>query len=128
MKFVIDTHTFLWLTSGDPQLSQTALDLLQDAESEIWLSEVSLWEIAIKMNIGKLTLSDAFEIFIAEQTAAYRIDILDVTVAHLSKLISLPLHHRDPFDRLLVAQALAENLPFVSIDAKLDAYGVNRIW
>lgn len=128
MKYLLDTHGFLWLTSGDPRLSATARALLKDPDAEIFLSVASLWEIAVKVNIGKLTLDDDFKPFVTNQMIAYRIDRLDVTIEHLSTLIALPLHHRDPFDRLIIAQAVAENLPIISVDVKFDAYPVKRLW
>lgn len=128
MKLLLDTHTFLWFTGNHPQLSTTARDLLEDGDNDLWLSVVSLWEIAIKMSIGKLALKRDFASLIPEEMAANGIQRLTMELPHLSTLIALPLHHRDPFDRLIIAQAMAENLPIVSIDAKFDAYPVKRLW
>jgi PIN domain nuclease of toxin-antitoxin system len=131
MRLLIDTHTFLWFVEGDPQLSAEARRLLEDADNEIWLSLASVWEMAIKFSIGKLTLLDRVRPFaehLSDLIESNGIAILPVTLPQVLHVATLPLHHRDPFDRLLVAQSLTEGMPLVSADAVLDAYRVRRLW
>ena len=127
MKFLIDTHTFLWFISDTPQMSKTALGLLE-SEADILLSIASLWEIAIKHSLSKLELPEPFDIFVTHQIAENDIDILPVQISHLSEMILLPFHHKDPFDRLLIGQAIAEGLPVISADSVFDSYPVERHW
>ncbi len=128
MKYLLDTHTLLWFLKGDNKLSDKARQLIDSPRNEKFLSIASLWEIAIKVNLGKLVLDKPFEKLFPEQLHFNRIEILDITVDSLIKLTTLPFHHRDPFDRLIIAQALVEELPIIGIDAAFDAYGINREW
>ena len=127
MKLLLDTHAFLWFIEDNPRLSVQAKALLE-SDVELLISTASLWEIAIKTSIGKLTLAQPFEVFIPKQLEMNLITILPVELAHLAIVSALPFYHRDPFDRLLIAQARAEQLPLVSVDAAFDAYAINRIW
>lgn len=127
MKILIDTHAFLWFINDHPNLSNNAAELLE-SDIDILLSIASLWEIAIKVNLKKLTLPDAYETFIPKQLTLNSIEVLPVTIEHLTVVAKLPLHHRDPFDRLLIAQAIAENIEIISADRKFDSYGINRRW
>ena len=127
MKFLLDAHTFLWFIEDNPRLSTEAKKLLE-SNVDLLISAGSLWEIAIKISIGKLTLTQPFEAFIPDQLAKNAIGLLPITVEHLVLVSALPFHHRDPFDRLLIAQAIAEQLSIVSIDEKFDSYSVNRVW
>jgi PIN domain nuclease of toxin-antitoxin system len=108
-------------------LSATIKTLIE-SDTDVLLSVVSLWEIAVKVSIGKMTLPDIFERFIPEQLMINDIEILPISLPHLTLISALPFHHRDPFDRLLIAQSIVEDLPIASIDKAFDAYGVNRIW
>jgi len=128
MRLLLDTHAVLWFIANDPQLSPTARDLIRDGGNELWYSTASLWEIAIKLNLGKLKLGGSFPDFIDQQLAHNRIQVVPITLAHLGIVSQLALHHRDPFDRLIIAQAIAETLPVISIDQKFDLYPVKRIW
>lgn len=128
MRLLLDTHTFLWFLSDDAQLSDPARKLIEDSANEILLSMASLWEMAIKISLGKLTIGGPFDTFIPEQIALNSIGLLSITLAHTAAVSTLPFHHRDPFDRLLIAQSLVDSVPIVSRDAVLDAYGVVRIW
>ena len=128
MRLIIDTHTFLWAAEDISQLSKTSRDLVRDGSHELWLSSASVWEIAIKVSLGKLKLSSTFETFIPLQLALNRVETLEANLQHYALVARLPLHHRDPFDRLIIAQAMAEGVPVVSIDDKFDAYGVTRLW
>jgi PIN domain nuclease of toxin-antitoxin system len=128
VKFIADTQAFLWFVTDSPRLSRRAKELLEAADSERLFSIASVWEIAIKTSIGKLSLAKPFAEFIPEQLQRNGFEILGLTVEHTAKVAVLPLHHRDPFDRMLVAQGLAESLPLLSCDDRLDAYGVQRLW
>ena len=128
MRLLLDTHAFLWFFIGNTSLSATARALIEDESNEKFFSVASLWEIAIKVSIGKLTLSAPFDDIFPDQIANNGIDLLGITSAHVSAITTLPFHHRDPFDRLLIAQALIEQMQIVSADAALDAYSITRIW
>jgi PIN domain nuclease of toxin-antitoxin system len=128
MNLLLDTHTFLWFIADSDRLSQKARALIEDESNRIYLSAASLWEIAIKVSLGKLNLSEPFETFIPEQLDVNSVELLGISVSHASRVASLPFHHRDPFDRLLAAQALTEDIPILSGDEVLDAYGVTRVW
>jgi PIN domain nuclease of toxin-antitoxin system len=125
---LLDTHSFLWFIAGDDRLSGTARAFIEDLENPIYVSIATLWEIAIKYSLGKLTLKWPYHELISTQTASQGINVLGIELSHLAELTDLPLHHRDPFDRLLVAQARAERMPIISMDRALDAYGVERLW
>jgi PIN domain nuclease of toxin-antitoxin system len=128
MRLLIDTHTFLWFVTNDPLLSAAALALLVDPGNEILLSPASFWEVAIKVSIGKYPMTVPFDRFFTEGIEGNDMVILPLEIRHASVLSSLPMHHKDPFDRMIVAQAIVENLPIVSIDEALDAYGITRLW
>lgn len=128
VKFLLDTHTFIWFILDVRQLSAVAKTIIEDRNSKILVSTASLWEIAIKMSLGKLDMGAPFEQLIPGQLIANRMEILPISVAHLYQVAQLPFHHRDPFDRLLIAQSLSENLPILSRDATFDHYAVQRVW
>jgi PIN domain nuclease of toxin-antitoxin system len=127
MKVLLDTHAFLWFVNDDPQLSLAAKTLME-SEVDLLLSVASLWEISIKVGIGKLDLPKLFDVFIPEQLEHNEIELLQIELKHLTPLTSLPLHHRDPFDRLLISQSLVEELTILSADKIFDRYAVNRSW
>ena len=128
MRYLLDTNALLWFLANDKKLSHKARQLIESSSNESFLSIVSLWEIAIKTALGKLDLAEPFEQMFPKQLQLNRIEVLDITVDSLIKLTTLPLHHRDPFDRLIIAQGLVEKLPIISIDTVFDAYGINREW
>jgi PIN domain nuclease of toxin-antitoxin system len=128
MNILLDTHAFLWFVNDDPQLSDPAKRLIEDESSQPFLSAASLWEIAIKISLGKLNLKQPYEIFIPQQLTMNGIGILNITMEHTAAVATLPFHHRDPFDRLLVVQSKIENMPLVSVDSILDMYGITRVW
>ncbi len=127
MKVLLDTHAFLWFVNDDPQLSLAAKTLME-SEVDLLLSVASLWEISIKVGIGKLDLPKLFDVFIPEQLEINEIELLPIELRHLTPLTSLPLHHRDPFDRLLISQSLVEELTILSADKIFDRYAVSRSW
>jgi PIN domain nuclease of toxin-antitoxin system len=126
MRVLIDTHVFIWWTSDIKKLSVGAYNLLQDPSAEVIVSLISIWEIQIKASLGKLQLKSTLQEVIEDEINRNRIELLPLS--HIYALSTLPHHHRDPFDRLLVAQAFVENLSIISIDEKFDAYGISRIW
>jgi PIN domain nuclease of toxin-antitoxin system len=128
VKLLLDTHAFLWFVTNDPRLSETALDSIAEPTNDILLSPASYWEIAIKVSLGKYPLAVPFEVFFREGTESGDMAILPIDLPHAAVLASLPLHHKDPFDRMLVSQAIAEQVPIVSTDSALDAYGIQRVW
>ncbi len=129
MRLLLDTHILLWYVLGDSQLSPTSRALILDPANEILISPASFWEIAIKVSIGKLELHAPFEDFFEVCLNRYGFGILPVEVRHAAQVSHLPFYsgHKDPFDRLLVAQALTDNLVLLSVDSKLDQYSVTRM-
>lgn len=128
MRLLLDTHTLLWFALGDRQLSATALSAINDPTNEKLVSPATFWEIAIKVSLGKLLLHQRYEDFIDRAVPQNGFVILPIEPRHTAALVTLPFHHRDPFDRLLVAQSLVEGVSIVSADAVLDSYGVTRVW
>lgn len=128
MRLLLDTHSFLWFIAGSDKISVAARDLIEDSANEPSLSMASLWEMAIKVSIGKLKLAQPFEKLIPEQMKLNGIGMLNIRVEHVSQVVQLPFHHRDPFDRLLIAQAQVEGMPIVGADEAFDAYTVTRMW
>lgn len=128
MRVLLDTHAFLWFITNDPLLSATARTLIADPNNEILISPASYWETAIKISVGKYPLHAPFEAFITQGIEGNDFEVLPIQPKHTSALTNLPFHHRDPFDRLLVAQAKVEAIEIVSNDAVLDAYGIKRLW
>src|SRR5215213_196665 len=107
MRALLDTHSFIWFVEGDQNLSPAARQSITDPANEILLSAASLWEIAIKVSIGKLSLTQPFQTSVLGQMAYNDIRLLDISVAHILEVLTLPFHHRDPFDRMIIAQASA---------------------
>ncbi len=128
MRLLLDTHTFLWFVLKDPRLSEPALTLMKNLDNELLISPASYWEIAIKVSIGKYQIPDSFQTWMEQQLLTNDLNILPIQVAHAAKVATLPFHHRDPFDRLLIAQALVEDIPVISLDGKFDQYSVKRRW
>ena len=128
MKLLLDTHTFLWFIMGSPDLSADARALIEDGANENSLSVASLWEMAIKLSIGKLALASPFEVLIPQQLSLNGIELLNIKTDHASVVATLPFHHYDPFDRLLIAQAMVEKMPIISIDTAFDVYSITRLW
>lgn len=125
--YLLDTNVFLFFINADAALSARSRELLESAET-LLISTASLWEIAIKASLGKLILPSSFSEFIPKQLDENAIDILPITLSHLKSLSRLPFHHKDPFDRLVIAQSISEKLSVVSSDSAFDLYEVERIW
>jgi len=125
---LLDTHTLLWFVADRDECSPLALTAISDEVNEIYISTASLWEIAIKTTAGKLQLSMSLNDFIEEQFDENAFTLLPIRVGHVLRITELPLIHRDPFDRMLIAQGLVEGMPVISRDVQFDAYGVQRIW
>ena len=128
MKLLLDSHTLIWAADDPAKLTALAQALLQDPSHDRLVSAASLWEIAIKFSLGRLPLSLPYRQWMDKAIADLGLILLPITLDHAERQASLPWHHRDPFDRLIVAQTQFEGLPVVSADAKLDIYGITRIW
>jgi PIN domain nuclease of toxin-antitoxin system len=128
MRYLLDTHAYLWQVDGSPDLSPAARNIIADDANTIYLSIASLWELAIKVSIGKLQIERTVLELASTIPAMYGYEALQITPQHLHTLSRLPFHHRDPFDRLLVAQSVVEYLTILSNDDALDAYGIERRW
>ena len=128
MKVLLDTYACLWFVWNSVQLSATARARIVDPNNEIYLSPANYWELAIKIRIGKLRLAEPYEVFVTREIQQNCIRILPILVSHTAVLTTLPLHHRDPFDRLLVAHAMVEQMRLVSADPVFDSYPVTRLW
>lgn len=127
MRALLDTQVFLWFLLDDPRLSKPMMDILTDRDAELLFSVASLWEINIKYGLGKLTLPDRPGTYLPMHLDRHEIKLLPIDGAHAYAVADLPPHHRDPFDRMLAAQAQVEGLPIVSADDIFDAYGIRRI-
>ncbi|MBF0547148.1 MAG: type II toxin-antitoxin system VapC family toxin [Candidatus Riflebacteria bacterium] len=128
MNLLLDSHTFLWFIEGNSKLSFQAKQLIENQENEKLISIASLWEIGIKISLGRLSLLQPFEELFTKQMELNGFLLLPIRTAHISRIISLPFHHRDPFDRIIIAQCLEENLSVVSVDFAFDKYPIKRLW
>ena len=127
MNLLLDTHAFLWFVAGDERLSARARQAMEDEDAELFLSAASIWEMAIKSSLGRLTLPAPLSEYVAEKLE-HGFRVLPIDWTHAAAVEKMPLHHRDPFDRLLVAQAVAEGMPLVSADPEFRPYKVKMIW
>lgn len=128
MNYLLDTHSFLWFINDDKALSATAKVLIEDVNNVIFLSVGSVWEMAIKVSLHKLTIPSPFADFLTEQLRENNIVLYPIQMAHFGLVVTLPFHHRDPFDRLIIAQSLTDQIPIIGQDQIFDAYGVKRYW
>ncbi|CAD5949609.1 hypothetical protein PCC9214_02466 [Planktothrix tepida] len=128
MRVLIDTHVFIWWTSDYKNLSLSVYNLLCDPNTEVFLSIVSIWEMQIKLSLGKIQFKRALPQLIEDEVKRNKIQLLPIDLSHIYALSDLPNHHRDPFDRLLIAQAKSEKLVIISIDEKFDSYEIERLW
>ena len=128
MKILLDTHAFLWWILDLPRLSIRARSAIEDKSNIILFSAAGAWEIVIKSQLGKITLPDASDVFIIEQMIVNAFEPLAISIEHVIQLRALPVHHRDPFDRIMIAQCQAENLLFLTSDPLIKQYSVNTLW
>lgn len=128
MRLLLDTHAFLWFLLDDPRLSAAAGDAIADPRNLVEISPASYWEIAIKIRLRKYVLPEPYQIFMEREITENDFRILPIEPKHTALLTTMPLHHGDPFDRLMVAQAIVEGSPLVGGDAALDSYSVQRLW
>lgn len=128
MKVLLDTCAFIWLVTDDPKLSGLAKEIFLDEGNEILLSAVTGFEIAVKYSLGKLQLAEPPGEFVTNRMNANALTELPVSMSHALALQNMPLHHKDPFDRLLVAQAIVNQIPLLSADQQLSAYAIKRLW
>ena len=128
MRYLLDTHALLWWIADAPELSARARSLIEPADHEILVSAVSGWEISVKYQLGKLKLAGPPDVVIPQHVAENGFAVLPVTLAHGVQVHRIPLHHRDPFDRMLVAQSQLERVPIVSRDAAFAAYDIDVLW
>jgi PIN domain nuclease of toxin-antitoxin system len=126
MKVLIDTHVLLWGLQNEAKLSRRVRVLLPAAD--VWISVASLWEIIAKVQVGKLALPTPLGDYLTAKLTANGVSVLALTFDHVKRLEELPLHHRDPFDRILIAQSLNESMPLVSADPQFEKYSVELIW
>jgi PIN domain nuclease of toxin-antitoxin system len=127
MRLLLDTHVFIWMHAAPERLSKKARELLVDADQKLFLSVASAWELGIKVARGQLSLPNDLEEYVLSRSSAARIAILPIELSHVFEAAALPAHHRDPFDRMLVAQARVEDLTLISGDPWLSRYEVARV-
>jgi PIN domain nuclease of toxin-antitoxin system len=128
MNYLLDTHAFIWWITGSDLMPATMAEWLSQASGAIWISVASLWEMSIKIRLGKLKMPEPFDNYVLRQIHMNRLEILPIHAPHVFGTMKLPMHHRDPFDRLLIAQASIEKLTLISQDEALRAYDVPMIW
>ncbi len=128
MRLLLDTHTLIWAVDDPSKHGHAAASILEDPKNELLLSAGTIWEISIKVGIGKLSLSLTLRQWLEQAMSEMGLVVLPITVAYSDVQSRLPAHHGDPFDRLLVAQAQVDGVPLISSDAIFDRYGVSRIW
>jgi PIN domain nuclease of toxin-antitoxin system len=128
VKILLDTHTLFWSVQEPAKLSSGALAAIQDPGNDRLLSAATLWELAIKVGQGKIAMSLPYRSWMNTAISDLKLIILPVTVEYADRQSTLPAHHKDPFDRMMIAQALVDVIPIVSVDAAFDPYGVTRIW
>lgn len=130
MKLLLDTHAFLWLLNDDYDYlrGKAAKQLFLDENNSLFFSLASVWEMPIKVSLGKLDIQQPLADFLLEQLAINNITLLEIDFKHVLKTMELPFHHRDPFDRLLIAQTIIEDMVLLSVDSAFDAYDVGHVW
>ena len=131
MSTILDTHAFLWFVNDEDALSATARSVIEDQRNSLYLSVASIWETAIKVSVGKLALTSSLQDFVDAQLGRNEIDILPITVEHAGLVAKLPFPesgHRDPFDRMIIAQSMYHDFAVLTRDAAFDAYAIERLW
>ncbi len=128
MQLLLDSHVFLWWVEDDPKLSNLARNLIANTDNDCFVSLATAWELAIKAGQGKLNLKSTVSNYVGRHIQINAFNLLDVKLAHIDGVELLPPHHKDPFDRLLIAQAKSEGLQLISADIAFDAYKIDRLW
>ncbi len=128
MRYLLDTHAFLWFVGGIEGFSQEVIDLIIDSRNQKLLSIASIWELSIKISLKKIKIEGSLIDFVKSECEKNGFDLLNITLEHLNKPSHLPFHHKDPFDRLIITQALVESIPIISSDEVFEKYKVKRIW
>jgi PIN domain nuclease of toxin-antitoxin system len=128
VKLLLDTQCWLWWFAQPERLNEEVIAQIADENNELWLSVASIWEIGIKVAIGKLPLPDPLDSYISSRMAQLRVRSLEITASHALQSAALPLHHRDPFDRMLIAQAQIEEMMLVSADSMFNKYDISLLW
>ncbi len=128
MKVLLDTHVFLWWITDDPRISPKVSTIMVDGDNDLFLSAASIWEIAIKARLGRLQLPENPDSYLAEQMVSNAIQSLSITMQHALRVYNLPDIHKDPFDRIIIAQALLEDMPILTKDDYIPRYGVQTVW
>jgi PIN domain nuclease of toxin-antitoxin system len=128
MKYLIDTHILLWIISTDSRLSKRVEKIYLNGENDVFISIASLWEISIKLSLKKLTIDSSYKEFVQTHIIGNDIKILNITLSHIFRVNQLPFHHRDPFDRMIIAQGVEDNIMIISSDPTFDKYPIKRIF
>jgi PIN domain nuclease of toxin-antitoxin system len=128
MRYLLDTHVFLWWNLGHPQLSDRVVDIISDGNNEIFLSAVSAWEITIKVARKRLIIPEKPDQFVPSRMQLHGFQPLPVQIHHATRVYELPIQHSDPFDRLLIAQSQIESMPLISADGEMRKYEVDVVW
>jgi len=128
VRLLLDTHVLIWAVDAPARLSAASASHLEDASNDLIVSAATIWELAIKVGLSRLTLTQPYDQWINSAIADLGASVLPITVPYAAAQAALPWHHRDPFDRLLIAQAHVEDVPLVSSDSVFDRYGVTRVW
>ena len=128
VKYLLDTHAFLWWIGDDPSLSEKARSIISDEKNKIYLSAVSVWEIAIKSRAGRIEIREELEPFVTRHVRENAFLPLPITLLHSAKVQLLPNHHRDPFDQMLAAQGMVEEMPVITVDKMIESFGGRVVW
>ena len=128
MRFLLDTHCWLWWFSQPERLSEDVIEQIADETNEVWFSVASVWEMGIKVAIGKLSLPEQIDNYVSTRMTQLGARSLEIKASHALRVAVLPLHHRDPFDRMLIAQAQIEDMTLVSADSMFNQYEVSLLW
>jgi len=128
MKLLLDTHALIWFISGDEELGERAKVAFLNQDNKLYFSKASLWEMTIKISLGKLVMAEHWLVMIEKEMISNGIQWLEIEIAHCKTLAGLPFHHRDPFDRLLISQAISESMSIISIDRQFSRYPPDIIW
>jgi PIN domain nuclease of toxin-antitoxin system len=128
MKLLIDTNVFIWLNDAPHRVSESVMDVIANLDNDLFLSLTSIWEMQIKIQLGKLELSDALPDILSTQQIDNNLQVLTINLDHIWALENLPYHHRDPFDRLLISQAQVEGMIMISADGLFSLYNIDLLW